>query len=738
MAVTPDPVGAYNQSFQTADTSRRDYERLEMQRQQQAEAAVQRAREQKANDFKMMMEALGRQDTLKQQAIDNQFKKEQLANQTLTAQANAYSARNPTSRSGQGMLDIPPPGSEQPAIPGDGTTLTEVPPTGEGSVNTSGAEGELPTGTSGAANEPNLLLGSNPPTTKGAPTDPIPTLKLGDRLPLPQTQTQTPAVPPATPSATPTTPLGSPGLFPVSTPAFTPTPSVLNAGLMPRTVALTPAAVPAMDAPIATQTQPIPQPPAASTTVPAVSTPRGVGVIGRMLNMVDSSNVGVGIPRVAQTPEAPMFGQADFAAGGRDQLKQLASVIETAKLARDQASGNIDYARSLIRSGKLVPARVEEWTKYSKQQYDAAAASASIEGDATQQLRQAEENIKGIEERQGALNRLGNLNGVLPTEERRQIYQEASDPRMAKLAEQKIAVLTEYDDFRQLNGITNASRGYRTAEQVVRAKRELDSKDAKDDQKLAQNAEAYKAYIKANPEMDSKTKEKLDLDIAEAAAAKIRNEDAQNRLNKALEADMLKPEKAKDVVRPEDIRVNPVTGTAAAAAPGIDRSKGRDILSNREKVAQANQAAGNEYWGANTADVAQQVFMDGGRDKEGNIIPPFSIALLQKIARGDRPANGATQGIGPYGAIYRNTGDEKYVDTLVKENLSNWTPTKGDRVNWGRETQPTAQDFLKIAAQQRLDEIAAGAANAPVANPQEAAKLDAARAQFGIVPPTAK
>ena len=711
MAVTPDPVGAYNQSFQTADTSRRDYERLEMQRQQQAEAAIQRAREQKANDFKMMMEALGRRDDLKQQAIDNQFKKEQLANQTMTAQADAYRARNPLSRSGQGMLDIPPPGFEQTpsATPGDGTTPTEVPPTGEGNVSAIGVEGELPTGTFGVASDPNILLGPNGPNATGAPTDPIPVLKPGDRLPLPQTQT--PSVPPATPNATPTTPLGSPGLLPVSTPAFTPTPLVLNAGLMPRTVALTPAAVPAMDAPIATQTQPIPQPPAASTTVPAVSVPRRNDLMGYMLNRTDPYTDKIGIPRVAQMPEVPVFGQADIATGGRDQLKQLASVIETAKLARDQAPSNIDYARSLIRSGKLVPARVAEWNKYIKQQYDVAAASASIEGDATQQLLQAKENIKGIEERQGALNLLSNLNGVLPTEERRQIYQEAGDPRMAKLAEQKIAVLTEYDTFRQLNGITNASRGYRTAEQVVRAKRELDSKDAETDRKLAENAQAYQDDIKARPNMDEKEKAELQLEIRKAKPAQIRQNVRATRLNNALEADMLKPEKAKDVVRPEDIKVNPATGTAAAA-PGIDRSRGRDILSNREKVAQANQAAGNEYWGANTRDVAQQVLMDGGRDKDGNIVPPFSIALLEKIAKGEAPVEGygMSESGDPGSIVY---GD-RYADTIVKQNLSNWTPTKGDRVNWGRETQPTAQDFLKIAAKQRLEEIAAGTANAAV------------------------
>jgi hypothetical protein len=139
MAVTPDPVGAYNQSFQTADTSRRDYERLEMQRQLQAEAAIQRAREQKASDFKMMMEAIGRRDDLKQRVFENDIRTKQLANDTVTAQANAYRARNPISRSGQGLREFSLSGVPQPAIPGDGTTSSTVPPMGEGSVNASGS-----------------------------------------------------------------------------------------------------------------------------------------------------------------------------------------------------------------------------------------------------------------------------------------------------------------------------------------------------------------------------------------------------------------------------------------------------------------------------------------------------------------------------------------------------------------------------------------------------------------------
>ncbi len=692
MAVTPDPVGAYNQSFQTADTSRRDYERLEMQRQQQAEAAIQRAREQKANDFKMMMEALGRRDDLKQQIFQNDLQTKQLANQTMTAQANAYRARNPISRSGQGMLDVSPPGFAQTssAIPGGGAASPAVPSMGGGNVVGSAAYDasiDLPTGTSGAANQPNLLLGQNPPTMPGAPTDDIPTLNPGDELPAPQAPTG--STPPAAPSATPSIPLGSPGLLPVSTPAFTPTPFALNAGLMPRTVALAPAAVPAMDVPSAvpaTSPQAMPQMPAASITAPAVSAPRGAGFIGGMLNMVDSPNVGtVDIPRIAQMPEVPMFGQADIAAQGRAQLNDLARKQEQAQLIRLQAPRNSARAASLINSGRLNPERIPEWSAYIDAQDRLAVDAARMDGEATQQLLQGKEAIKGTELRQGALNKLSNLNGVLPPDDRRQIYEEASDPRMAQLADQKITVLTEYNALRQLKGITNASRGYSTAEKVVLAARELEKPEAKKDLELVNNAEAYKAYIKDNPEMDSKIKEKLNLDIAEAAAAKIRNEYAQNRFNKAVEADKLPTRPpATEAVRPEDIRVNPATGTVAPV-----RSISLPMSASEKKAAETT-ALSNNMWNEMKRQALPTV-----TDMQDNV--------LQAIVSGQRESSGMG-GFSTAGSARATSSGPKMSKVMADTYLKDFTLPTGYNVPAlsGRSAPLTAEDALIAAARDEL------------------------------------
>lgn len=715
MAVTPDPVGAYNQSFQTADSSRRDYERLEMQRQQQAEAAIQRAREQKANDFKMMMEALNRRDDLKQQVIDNQFKKEQLANDTMTAQANAYRARNPLSRSGQGLREFSLSGVTQPAIPKDGTTPSAVPPMDGGNVGGPAANDaslDLPIDTPGAANQPNILLGPNGPNVPGAPAA---LLLPGDELPLPQTQAPAPAVPPAVPPAIPAP----------TEPQYAAFPQPIG-DLIPSTapVAPSPTATPSAAAP----TQPMPQMPAASTTAPAVSAPRRNDMMGYMLNRTDPYTNRIGIPRVAQMPEVPMFGQADLAAQGRDQLNKLAEFQAQAQVGATLASRNIANATRELMSGELTPNGVQEAQKYIAQQTLDATNASRADAKAGQQIAQDEEVLKGIVKREGSLNLLSNLNVVLPLEERKQIFQEASDPRMAQLSEQKIAVLTEYDAFRQLNGITNASRGYRTAEQVVRAKRELDSKEAETDRKLVENAEAYQDAIKARPDMDEKEKAELQLEIGKAKPAQIRQNGRVTRLNNALEADRLppRPPATAEAVKPEDIKVNPATGTAAT-----DKTyRISQPMNPYQQQAAENRAGSDAVWGALKRQAAPVVTeMDVGTLQDivnGVTKEPFSRA--QSLTA---PGRFDVIGVSPPSGtrISKLLADTELKDLKL--------PSGYDRPEFtGRSTPLTAEDALIAAARDELRRRNPNAANAtaPPVSPESKQKINAFRATKGLPP----
>lgn len=793
MAVTPDPVGAYNQSFQTADTSRRDYERLEMQRQQQAEAAVQRAREEKASDFKMMMEALNSTENRQQQIFQNDLQTKQLANQTLTSEASAYRNLNPTSRSGKVPITAAPPMPGGMAVPSFGTPGMAVPGgLDESLVNTvKGFESFIPnaygdykqtsvgygtrakssnevlskeqadsrlreelgmharnidsaaqrSGVKLTANQRNALIsfdfntgegGKLLQTSNGDLNEVKRRLLLYNKagkqkqelaglvkrrnqeaqlfdMPDASVLASSPPVVTAMPiAANPPVALQPPDLSINATTSLLPPPATSTAPAAPAVPPAVQSApvIPGMDSP---------------TVVPAITSAAPPAAQGALA--IPTMDMGMAVPSATpaatqpapQAPpqaalQVPAFDRVDVSSKGRDQLQKLAEAQATLGSRQREALGQQNFIESSLRQG-VDPSQDPAWRAASAAWGEEANRLAGEKARLKLIADQTTDDNKLLSTRQMALNKLGGLNDVMPLSERDSIVNEARDPRNG-MAEAKIATLQEYDALRREQGLTHRSNGFATAQNVVDAAREMRTEKALEESNAAAEAETIKAIIAKTPEGEDKLRDALKKKAADAEANAALYEIKSKRFRAAVDADTFKPPTpAAAAAAPGATPTPPL----AAAAPGIDRSRGRDMLSNQQKVAQANQAAGNEYWGANTADVARQVLMDGGRDEKGNIVPPFSIALLEKIARGDRPVEGASQGVGPYGAGLPLYG-EKYVDTIAKENLSNWTPTQGDPTKWGRKTQPTAQDFLKIAAQQRLNEIKAGAANAGAAN----------------------
>ena len=768
MAVTPDPVGAYNQSFQTADTSRRDYERLEMQRQQQAEAAVQRAREEKASDFKMMMEALNSKENRQQQIFQNDLQTKQLANQTLTSEASAYRNLNPLSRSGKVPITAAPPMPGGMAVPSMGgalgkTTAYGYPGDTTPDRNSSAGIGAWVPDSEAAkirrgeyspfklrpgdlavsrdvearmkqqgilpGQEVTIQYGSGK-THTGRLMDRTADFYNGKQIAgrfdlyspsgIPQDDGSaivgfsragaTPTVPPVATAmpiaANPPVALQQPDLSINATTSLLPPPATSTAPAAPAVPPAVQSApvIPGMDSP---------------TVVPAITSAAPPAAQGALA--IPTMDMGMAVPSATpaatqpapQAPpqaalQVPAFDRVDVSSQGRDQLQKLTEAQATLGSRQREALGQQNFIESSLRQG-VDPSQDPAWRAAYAAWGEEANRLAGEKGRLELIVDQTTADNKLLTARQMALNKLGGLNDVLPLSERDSIVNEAKDPRNGA-AEAKIATLQEYDALRRQQGLTHRSKGFATAQNLVNAAREMQTKEAIEESNAAAEVENINALIAKTPETEEKSREFLQ---SEAVKAKIKAGNYKIKAEKfqaAVDADTFKlPTPAAAAAAPG---ATPAAA-AAAAAPGIDRSRGRDMMSNREKVAQANQAAGNEYWSTNTRDVAQQVFMDGGRDEKGNIIPPFSIALLKKIARGDKPGSGEGYSMGGQGGVSPSTS-ERYVDTLVKENLSNWTPTKGDPVNWGRETQPTAQDFLKIAAKQRLEEIAAGTANAAV------------------------
>lgn len=95
-SVIPDPVGAFNETFRTADTSARDWERIALLKQQQMQKtiqdAVETARQRKADDFNQMMKALDRQSLVEDRAADNARQDAALGISRFNADTSRYNA----------------------------------------------------------------------------------------------------------------------------------------------------------------------------------------------------------------------------------------------------------------------------------------------------------------------------------------------------------------------------------------------------------------------------------------------------------------------------------------------------------------------------------------------------------------------------------------------------------------------------------------------------------------------
>lgn len=207
--ITPEPEKAFLASFNQADASARDYARLQMERermaQQMEQRAVDKARQERADDVNLMMRALGRQDAAERLNLTAAYQKATLDNARYNAETSRM--RQETNDRRQRKLDasigdplgfetgggsslpelpveggfVPADGIEPgadlftPSVDGEGINeplITEPPPDmGEVAAaeefEVPGAEGsEGPAGPDGAA------AGGKPPITWTAPVDP--------------------------------------------------------------------------------------------------------------------------------------------------------------------------------------------------------------------------------------------------------------------------------------------------------------------------------------------------------------------------------------------------------------------------------------------------------------------------------------------------------------------------------------------------------------------------------------
>lgn len=535
--VTPDPVGSFLGAYQAADTSYRDRQRLAMQAQQMAENAVQRARENKANDFKLMLSALSSQ-------TDDEWKRYQMEKGDDSLKVQAYNAQT----------------SRYNALNNRGSSRTST--YSDDPLGLAGGGG----GGAALPSEPRAIM--PPPVLPGDSGDFMPAPgqdqgTFGDDLPaaagaVPD-YTLFPTVPPPIPDGEegPTGPAG-------------PAPA---------------AAVPPRAAPMA---EPVtaPQVPRANPIPEIVEEQVAVETPARDLNSQETLRafMGNGIPEVPAAPAAeegtpllpppvvvPSFTDQDVSTAARG------SVIELEGKSKEEARrAAILQAKANRTAGYLGRANLRDPAAYralAEQEQAAAIDAAGKANEAAAEAATLKSELPKLQKRQELLTSLTDLETVMPPNETAALIATAADPVKGGAADRQLSILSAYQKVRQERGLDHKSRGLATAENVARAGANLYTKDAQDDRQAFDAYTTAKAALAAgeeDPDAAKAWRTEVIKNTARAQAWMSR----EKTFNEAVRRDTMP-----DAPVAEEVTVTPVVPAAAAVARPVDI------------VTQANEAA---------------------------------------------------------------------------------------------------------------------------------------------------
>jgi hypothetical protein len=563
-----------------------------MQAQQMGEAAVQRARENKANDFKMMMAALDKQGDREYQRYLMTKGDDALKVQTYNAQTSRYNAlnnRGGSSRDTVYMDDVLGIGS------------------GGGGGGSSARQPVMP---------PPVLPGSEGDFVGGAPG---PSGTFGDDLPLaaasPGDYSLLPTVPPPLPEGDegPTGPSG-------------PAPAAV---VSPRAIPLAePVELPS-SAPVVPPAAPVAE---VVQEQESIDTPAGDLTSQQTLRAFMGPTVP---PAPADTAAAPLlpppvvvpsFTDQDVSTTARSSVVELegASKEEARRAAILQAKANQTagyLSRGMVRDRAAGSALAE-------QQQAEAIDAARKANEAAAKADTLKTELPKLQKRQEILSSLTDLETVLPPEETASLIQMAADPVKGGQADRQLSVLSAYQKVRQERSLTHKSRGLASAELVARAGASLYTKEAQDDrQAFESNTEAKAALASAAPESDEAKAWRTE-EIKTRARARA----WENREKTFEEA--VRRDKLPDAPVAEAVTVNPVAPVVPAAEKPADIISQGDQL--RKTAKPTMTPAESAYW--TTAKNAALVRIGG---KEGIVKaisetrkPVASLDDLKRVIRG--------------------------------------------------------------------------------------------------------
>ncbi len=533
--IEADPAGSFNRSFTVADSATRAYAEQIMRAEEQARRAVQQQRENMANDFKLQLAAIGTREDIKNNTLRNRQQDEQIEISRYNADTARMNAGSTARRAAASRRST---GDPLGLRGGGGSTVDD------GDMGAPPDDGlledlDLPAGgTFGEGIDADVSSKNNPAL-----------LQLQRDLEAQQVG-ELPADAPRTPDTSlllPGGPEGATGSTGMSGPAAPPPRAEIVPDVIPR-AEIVPDAGPA---PVQYES--------------TIADP----VIPRATVVPETPEVAAGGPVVDNLlpppqMDVPSFSDIDVTKDVRRSLDDLNSVNAGLTKRASLATSEAARIHAMISRGvdaDLIPAYKAKADEQETLAEKAAAASREAQARAVDGIKK----VAVLQERQDKLASLSTLDGILPDSDRQELIKLASDSRTGGLADRKIKTLQAYDQVRQTFGLTHASNGSATAEQVVRTGLLLATPEATKAKDEAQSAKLYRKLIEDNEKApaDKQKDEKIvavwEAKMNEAIVGEMKWQERETAFERAVKNDTRKMPEV------EEGEVPPPPGTPAAA-----------------------------------------------------------------------------------------------------------------------------------------------------------------------------
>lgn len=388
---------------------------------------------------------------------------------------------------------------------------------------------------------------------------------------------------------------------------------------------------------------------------------------------LDAIGLNVPVPSSAQADSAPLLPSAsavptppasfvgdDLTGQVSQQMTALRREAALLKMQEQQATNQARIYQSQVQRIRNPVNKAAYQARADEAR--AVALQSSVQAEEAQvQAQQLAKDEAEIRKGQQEIAKLASLTGVLPDADVAQIKELAANPLSTGYRETITKTLTDYDEVRKDQGLNYRSNGYATAERVALAGKRLEKnrKDMESFDKL-QSLQASLAAAGDDPKVQKTIKGKIE----DAKPGAERWQRLKGEFDAAVAA---------------DTRAEPNAEPAAAQTPATPAAPPADIFAEADKARSAQQSGMSPQELQAWTDAKNSVYrMFGNRQGVVQLIArepagEMTLAKLKRIFRNQlrnlEPEDGEDFAVAPGFVLPKNAGSLRDVADALAEDL---------------------------------------------------------------------